>query len=509
MTENNEIESIINLEKVPRSKLPIDPGTSSAIDLLKAIFILFTVVQHWNMSFIPFSKDTRHPIFMFLIEIGYPTVEVIIVFIGMLLVIGIETRKRENHSWLKWYKSRLIRIFPLFILGVIINIIFIFYFQQDDLRPYSLDNDLLYLSGLQSYPFATRTNFWGICAHYWFITFLLSVYLIFPLFYYLVRRYFYITLISVIILYVLYVIFYTNLNELSIDLSKDLLNQDLYIEGMYMLPPKYFSFFFGVMFGYWLSQDNMANLKKLKESVTIRNISFISLTFFIGLYLILASFMHPWGNRSYLTTDSRAFIILNIPDIHIPFTNIIRTFIFPMIGYSVLIFAFTMIKKKPNKVLKAIELPGREIFAIYILHNLSVKTNSLIFYNYFDGVYLGTFWFISLPIMLIGITLIAYPYNKLGKWIRKQKKFEPILAIIIFSLILYGILFIVRDLFHLPSFTIDDNIRALLLFIFNVALIVNLTFILRFLKKGRRLEVIILSINLSLIIIGMIAVISF
>ncbi|MCK4384607.1 MAG: acyltransferase family protein [Candidatus Lokiarchaeota archaeon] len=160
----------------------IGEGFSQGANLLKGIVGVGCIPVHWyyGLFFISFNVSA---LLLFFIEIGKVGFEAMMFLSGMFLTMSVfRGQKSKIHSWQSWYKKRLVRIYPNLIIASLFNLYFLFFFFGIE---HDMNTILLCLSGLQSVPI--NPDYWGIVSHYWFFTLMLSSYLFFPFFYYLIQ----------------------------------------------------------------------------------------------------------------------------------------------------------------------------------------------------------------------------------------------------------------------------------------------------------------------------------
>jgi len=161
----------------------IGEGFSQGANLLKGIVGYGVVPVHWyyGLFFISFNINVFTVFFLEISKFGF---EAMMFLSGMFLTMGVFREKLgEIHSWKKWYHKRLVRIYPNLIIATLINLYFFFFLFG---KKHDMNTIFLCLSGLQSVPI--NPDFWGIVSHFWFFTLMLSCYLFFPFFYYLIKK---------------------------------------------------------------------------------------------------------------------------------------------------------------------------------------------------------------------------------------------------------------------------------------------------------------------------------
>ena len=109
-----------------KENLTISNDLSNNVYLLKGFAGMSVPLSHWFIS-IPtmFIPVTLNVLTLFILEIGGVGFEIFIFLSGMLLAINVVKTEKRQHSWKKWYKRRIIRLYPSFILATLINFVFI------------------------------------------------------------------------------------------------------------------------------------------------------------------------------------------------------------------------------------------------------------------------------------------------------------------------------------------------------------------------------------------------
>ena len=158
-------------------KVKLGKGFFDGFELLKGFSVLSIACGHWFRSIflIPVKLDVFS---LFILELGRIGGEIFLFLSGMGLTIGLVKSQKEKHSWKAWIKKRIIRLYPIFLLAIVVNIAFNFFLYGD---VYDLNSILTKASGFQSIPFSS-INFWAIISHFWYITLILVCYILFPFF---------------------------------------------------------------------------------------------------------------------------------------------------------------------------------------------------------------------------------------------------------------------------------------------------------------------------------------
>jgi len=409
----------------------IGEGFSQGANLLKAIVGYGCIPVHWyyGLFFISFNVNV---LLLFFIEIGKVGFEAMMFLSGMFLTMSvIRGEESKIHSWKSWYKKRLVRLYPNLIIASLVNLYFFFFLfgvQHD------MNTILLCLSGLQSVPI--NPDYWGIVSHYWFFTLIFSCYLFFTFFFYLIKRRFKLMVVLSIVLYICFIIFFDIFNSISQYIMYEWFGHELNLWWLSLLTPRYFSFFFGMLFGYWISQMDIKNKNIFQNRIKIKLILFVSVIVLFLLHLYFLSFLLPRGTSGFFTQN-------------IFYSNLTRTFTFPSIGVLLTILTLMTFNKKP-RINKIFEIPGKEVYEIILFHSIPIGLNSYIILS-IENVTKADAWFISIPLLFITSFLLAFPFYRFGEWIKKKKNFQSIIIIISISLITYGVISNLLFFFHVPE----------------------------------------------------------
>jgi len=430
-----------------KENLTTSEDFSNNIYLLKGFAGMSVPLTHWFITILVFSIPvTLNVLILFIFELGGVAFEIFLFLSGMLLANNMVKSENGNHSWKNWYKRRIIRLYPNFILVSLINFFFISFFS---FLPYSNTpnyfvrrdiNDLFVsLSGLQSIPI--KNNFGGIVSHYWFLLLILSCYMMFPIFYFIIKKWFKLMIIISIVSFCCYVIFFEPIFQGSDYILNSLLNQNFAISEFRRFPARYFDFFFGILFGYWIGQDGMRNLRKLQNNSLIKVLILISLIGVFMLHLYVLSFLGNSGNFRGYTEMS----------------NTTRNLTFPLIGILFSIFILITLVNSSN-ITKKFTLPGKVSYEIILVHNIPLTINSYIFSWSAEGKTILSnetkfnYGYLSIPLIFISTLLLAYPFYRFGEWVKKKKELHIFVLIFSVSLIIYGFCATMLFLFHFTQF---------------------------------------------------------
>jgi peptidoglycan/LPS O-acetylase OafA/YrhL len=105
--------------------------------------------------------------------LGFHAVSVFLVLSG--LVLGLSASGRASHDWRAWYRTRLLRLYPMYWLAHLVVLVSPFVFQ-----PEPIDGRLFSsLLGVRLFPI--ESSFFYLNSAWWYFTLLLQLYLVFPL----------------------------------------------------------------------------------------------------------------------------------------------------------------------------------------------------------------------------------------------------------------------------------------------------------------------------------------
>lgn len=85
------------------------------LDILKLIMSIIMVLYHYNRILLDWQNA-------FLFPCGYRLCEVYFVIVGYILHCGVLAKKEKHESSFNWLKSRLINLYPLYLLAFIVSI---------------------------------------------------------------------------------------------------------------------------------------------------------------------------------------------------------------------------------------------------------------------------------------------------------------------------------------------------------------------------------------------------
>jgi peptidoglycan/LPS O-acetylase OafA/YrhL len=463
-----------------KENLTISNDLSNNVYLLKGFAGMGVPLAHWFETILTTSIPvTLNVLTVFIFELGGIGLEIFIFLSGMVLAFSMVKTDKTQHSWKNWYKRRIIRLYPNFIIASLISFFFISFLS---FLPYSRypnyfvkrDNNalLVSLSGFQSIPIKNR--FGGISVHYWFLFLIFSCYILFPIFYFIIKKWFNLMMIISIIFFCCYVIFFEPIFQGSDYLLNSLFNHNFYISEYRRFPSRYFVFFFGILFGYWIGQDDMRNLRKLQKNTSIKVLTLFSLIGVFFLHLYVLSFLGNLGNFKGYSQMS----------------NLTRNLTFPLLGILFSVFILITLVDK-SYITKKFTLPGKISYEIILIHSIPLSINAYFMSWSSKGIPLLSnekkfnYGYLSIPLIYISTLLLAYPFYRFGEWVKKKKKLHILVLIISISLIIYGLSATMLLLFHFPQIS---DIMSIVMFII-ILLGIGLFFYWRNIKNRKELSV--------------------
>ena len=227
---------------------------SNNITSIRALAIFTIIFTHFGeVAFrtAPFDVNPIivNPIFTAFYRVGYIGIELFALLSGILLTINLIHKKESNHSWKEWYKKRIIKIYPMLIIATLLYVSFLSTYN----RYFDLNRILLHMSALETVPI--NPNVWEFVIPHWYITFILSCYLLFPILYFLMKKNYKLMALLGVLIYVLYALFANQYYIISKDIFANVFQKDLemIISGAFML--RYFGFYFGMIIGFWIADN--------------------------------------------------------------------------------------------------------------------------------------------------------------------------------------------------------------------------------------------------------------
>ncbi|MFX1477325.1 MAG: acyltransferase family protein [Promethearchaeota archaeon] len=399
-----------------QEKLDHFESLSISINSLKTIAILQMIIWHcyYFVRFLPLRTHSN-VIIHSLIEIGDFSGDMYALLSGFLLTYILTRTNYDNHSWKEWYKKRLIRIFPIFLIATIAYVSYHIFIVGGS---YTINTILVHMSGLQSIPTQPLSVFLRIESSQWFITFILICYSIFPLFYYFLRKRFKLTAILTLSLYIIYLIFSRTIFGLLKGGISIIFQESLYWWQFGLTTLRYFDFFFGMIIGYWIGKEPEKNISFLKN----RKIGISVLIFFLILVI------------TYVIFTLWRYTFLDLPII---LYN-------PLLAILLFILVVSTLNKK-RKINRILTFPGERLYEIFLFHPLIIYIMADIVFDLIGLEKTILLLILLIPLIIIISIIIAIPYYNLGKIIKRKKNYHIIIIIFTISLIIYGFINIIYD----------------------------------------------------------------
>jgi len=450
---NNKEAIIINQNQEGLTRFG---GLFKVINSLKAIAIFQMITWHCYHYF-KFSpiQDNSNLIINSLIEIADFSGDTYVFLSGLILTLLLTQKNYETHSWKEWYKKRIVRIFPIFILATLGYVIYHTFVTGDI---YSINSILIHMSGLQSLPTNNVFVFLLIEGSQWFITFILICYLLFPIIYYFLKKNFKLTVVAILSLYTIYLFFSHPIYLALKDGIFIIFQENLYSWQFGITTLRYFVFFFGMIIGYWIGNNPERSLRFLQN----RKIGLISMISLMVLTIIYTIFQ-VWKYE---------------------FLDLARILYHPLLTILFFIFIFYVLgnNKRINNILR---IPGEELYEIFLFHQLAKFLTAYILFDYFVLEKNIVLLWLLIPIIIIESIILANPFYRLDRYLRRKTKCHKIIVIISLSLIIYGIISVIFDYSKGALFNFSQdliNINALILYLL-ILIIVIIFYILYFLIK--------------------------
>ena len=370
---------------------------SKSMYSVRFLSILGILFYHWgawsvyglyyNLIFNP------NPYLKMIFDIGEVGVDFFAFLSSLFLTIQLVDRDYGLKDWAKWGKKRILRIFPLMWLSVLIilPIDFLLTFST-----YPINSIFIQLGGIGGLVGDI------IIGYDWFITFILFCYLMFPLIFLGMKSNFKLTsgIIGGAFIVLIFAYYpYAAAFPAGID--------------VYLSIHRFFSFFFGIIFGYWIGQNNKENLKYFNDK-RFGIASFIALIGALSYY-ILVKLSSPFYIGQMTHERLLSFIFLTLSFI-------------PFCAYLFGRF---------QKLNLPLSYPGKMSYEIYLVHKTPWQLTAITLFVGF-----------SLPILLyplglaafVGICLLmALPMSYFSKMIDRNDKLEMPILIFAISCMAYTI----------------------------------------------------------------------
>ncbi len=399
-----------------------------SIFCIRLIALLWIIFLHIFNEFTSFKEEIG-PFFNIIFFLGDIGLDILLFISGMILTFQIATMNYDDHCWKSWYKKRILKIYPLLIISTFFYVFF-HYIVNDEI--FSLNSVIVHISGLQAFQFNDLNMIFYIEPTHWFISFILFLYLLFPIFYVFIKKNLKISFICLIISFSICIILLFTMK---------IFTDSLFYFDMFVI--RIFIFIFGMLFGFWLSSNFKKKEKMMKNHI-------IGLTLFI---LIILSF----------------FIFINIKnmDDHIHF-SIERQLYFPLLTIIFLLFLNYIFINLP-KTGNSLKFFGKISYGLYLVHNFIILVNAVIFFKLINNLIFGIeLFYYLIPLIIFESILLSVPFYYFEIYIRKKYRYHILILTISISLILYGIASFILDI----NYTISDYLA---LFIYLIVLLTTIS----------------------------------
>ena len=274
--ENNNNQNLIH-NKSNEEKLG---SFFRSITSIQAITIIGIIIWHiGDLSKIRINSNIFIRTFFEIIE---SSGDVFIFLSGMLLTIRVMRSNNEGHSWKKWYERRIVRIYPILIISTFFYLFSNYYLFN---KIFDANSILIHMSGSQSIPTNPKLIFFLIAPPHWYVTLILSCYLLFPLLYFCIKRNPKLTAFLGVLLFLCYLLFANAIFEISKDVISLLFQRELFEWQYSLFTLRYFVFLFGMLLGFWIGRNPNKSINILQNKI-VGLIAFVSLIIIILFYFI-------------------------------------------------------------------------------------------------------------------------------------------------------------------------------------------------------------------------------
>jgi len=377
---------------------------SKSVTSIKALAIFSIILVHQDILESSFDDSNR----FFYVFIKYADIgaDIFTILSGIMLSISIINTK--DISLKEWYKKRLIKIYPILIIIVLFIVVYDFFFFEPFIsfeEKRNVNSNLILMSGIHTIIYKRSLR---IPPSLWFIPFILSCYLIFPIIFYSLKKNFKLTVIFGILLYITFIIFSFQLYLFTRGFVGDEQDRGHFI-GFF---PRYFEFFFGVVFGFWIGNNNLNRL--LDKRIELMTFIILIIFTFLGIFL-------NFYENDEIFPNGTLFLI--------------KFLCYPMISFS---FIFFFVNFNRNKIIinKILEFPGKESFEIFLINDIAIH---IVYFLFIPVNLIGHFFHFLLSI--IACILLATPFYYLNRRMTREKKINDFLITISISLIIYAFIF--------------------------------------------------------------------
>jgi len=389
---------------------------SKCFTSIRAFAIISIIIYHQSILTILNVNQSTQLLFAHfsLANIG---VDIFVILSGMLLTIAFVNT--ENHSWKNWYKRRAIRIFPILIITSIFMVCYDFILQDSERDLHSI---IMLMSGLYKLPTFDYKSI-PIPDAFWFISFILSCYLIFPFIIYAIRKNYKLTAYIVIFLFFLFGIFGYQIFDFTNSILNNIFNKELEEIKFDNLIPRYFEFVFGMLLGFWTGKNEMSNLCRLKD----KRITLLSLISLIILYFLCLFLFFYQDNPQQI-----------IPKAQIKLT--LYFICFPLISFS---FIFLMINVLYNqhRANDTLDFPGKASYEIFLTHFFAINFITMIMFDILLISIDLLSVLIYIVLIIIASIILGIPFHFLAQKINTEKKIHPFFLMLSIVLVIYSIIY--------------------------------------------------------------------
>ena len=413
---------------------------SNAIYSVRFISILGILIFHygsWSHWTLYYSVIPITPSFISIFDIGEIGVDLFAVLSSLFLTINLANKDYTFKDWKKWGKDRILRIFPLLWIGCVI--VFVTNFFTASII-YSFNSILVEfggMSGLFGMP---------IIGYLWFISFILTCYLIFPFVLLAMKKNFNLTAGILIGALVVMILVYYPLVIIAPGLSRPYL-------GIH----RYFSFLMGMVLGFWIGKNSNENMKYFDDN----RFGLISFLGFVGacIYSLINAYIIPHFIGAIYHERLVSFILISIT--FIPF--------------------FAYLFCKVPKLHKPLISPGKRSYEIFLIHEAGYGIMSVTLVATIVNPYI--FYTLEFLIFVIIIILISIPMNIAIKKILRTEKLEMPIVVVVSSLIVYSVVQFIIAGFGVDLGLIDP--LSLVIYTITIGCTIGVYFILKIFFQKR------------------------
>ncbi|MHA1799746.1 MAG: acyltransferase family protein [Candidatus Helarchaeota archaeon] len=368
-------------------------------------------------------------------DIGEMGVDFFAFLSSMFLTINLVSEGREKHSWGKWYKKRILRIYPPMWFSVIIILPIDYLFSG---ASYSVNSIFVQLGALGGFV----NNI--IVGYDWFLTFILFCYLILPLFYLGMEKNFKLMASIIIVAFIILIFAYYPF-AIAFPSSID----------VYLSIHRFFDFFFGIIFGYWIGMDDKKNLRYFRDK-RLGIASLFAVITTISLYVYFASLKFHYVGNMYHE----------------------RLVMFALMTVSLILFFIYFLSKYEN-INRPFNLAGKISYEAYLIHLTPWQISIYVLFILFSLPYY--LFFVELVTFIILAFVFAYPMNLFNNKIRKIKKLEIPIIILAISFMIYT--FVQYGINTTSNLLEVNHLMALIIYMSLLLTVILSYFVFKFLKK--------------------------